>query len=466
MADILKSRQSTQWTDRSAGTRIAVVAQNLDPTTRLYRACNPNESLEPTDERYVNCDDVRGERVVEFFERCLRLADPEKPEVKPFAGHRGVGKTSELYRSRANLEHPPTANKPSSFQVVYFDVSESLDVNDLDFPDLLVCTAAEVQRQLRGANIEGFDPVTAYLQRLWDEVKQALGTTVSLKEAKVRVPFGDLTAEFRNRPDARAQLREAVNQRSTDLLDAVNDVLKTARVKLLERGKDGLVVIIDGLDKLIRRELNDGKSTTHDRLFLDRADQLASLEAHTIYTAPISLFYSPHTTQVEHAFGEYNVPVSMINLRGPEKSDPTPDAPGMKVMWQMIEARCKYAGVKIDEAFDTPATGHYLCEMTGGHPRHLMMFLRSALGMVDGLPITRRAAELAVRNYANSLLREIPDAYWDKLRAYAQPNGDMPRDEMHQEMLYLLHIYEYMNCQPWYEVNPVIRALPKYGAGA
>ncbi|MDR3635844.1 MAG: hypothetical protein P4L84_18725 [Isosphaeraceae bacterium] len=442
------------------------MAQTLDPTTRLYRACNPNESLEPTDDRYVNCDEVRGAHVVEAFERCLRLADPEKPEVKPFAGHRGVGKTSELYRLRASLERPPSAQKPSSFQVVYFDVSQALDVNDLDFPDLLVCTVAEVQRQLRDANIEGFDPVTTYLQRLWDDVKQTLGTKVLLKEAKVAVPFGDLTAEIKNRPDARAQLREAVNLRSTDLLEAVNDLLTVARVKLLERGKDGLVLIIDGLDKMVRRELKDGKTTTHDRLFLDRADQLASLNAHTIYTVPISLFYSPRTAQVEHAFGEHNVPVSMINLRGPGRSDPTPETAGMKVMGKMIEARCRHAGVKVGDAFDAPETAHYLCAMTGGHPRHLMMFLRSSLGAIESLPITRKAAETAVRNYANSLLREIPDAYWEKLRAFAKPSEDMPSDELHQEMLYLLHVFEYMNGRPWYEVNPVIRTLPKYGAGS
>jgi hypothetical protein len=32
-------------------------------------------------------------------------------------------------------------------------------------------------------------------------------------------------------------------------------------------------------------------------------------------------------------------------------------------------------------------------------------------------------------------------------------------------MLYLLHIFEYMNGRPWYEVNPVIPTLPKFHAG-
>ncbi len=48
---------------------------------------------------------------------------------------------------------------------------------------------------------------------------------------------------------------------------------------------------------------------------------------------------------------------------------------------------------------------------------------------------------------------------------FAAPCDDIPKDPAHQEMLYLLHIFEYMNGRPWYEVNPVFRTLPTYGAG-
>jgi hypothetical protein len=29
-------------------------------------------------------------------------------------------------------------------------------------------------------------------------------------------------------------------------------------------------------------------------------------------------------------------------------------------------------------------------------------------------------------------------------------------------MLFLLHVFEYINGRPWYEVNPVIRTLPRF----
>ena len=87
----------------------------VDAITRLFRACDPSESLRPNDSRYVDCDAVRGEHVVQIYERSLRRA--EKAEVKLFAGHRGIGKTSELLRLKERLENSPNSdNRP--FQVV------------------------------------------------------------------------------------------------------------------------------------------------------------------------------------------------------------------------------------------------------------------------------------------------------------------------------------------------------------
>jgi hypothetical protein len=59
-------------------------------------------------------------------------------------------------------------------------------------------------------------------------------------------------------------------------------------------------------------------------------------------------------------------------------------------------------------------------------------------------------------------LREVPEDYWASLRKFKDPQADIPKDEVHQQMLFLLHVFEYMNGRPWYEVNPVIRTLPRF----
>lgn len=287
---------------------------------------------------------------------------------------------------------------------------------------------------------------------------------MSIPGGDVELGFASLSIELKNRPGSRTFLREEIEKRSTSLLTAVNDLLVEAAVRLRQSGKEGLVLIVDGLDKLVRRDL-DGGGNTHERLFLNRSEQLASLKAHVIYTVPISLLYSPRFTQISQTFGEYQQPVPMICLRSPKRSAPSPDTPGMRKMREIVNARFAFAGIPVEEAFDSPETCFHLCAMSGGHPRHLMMFLQASAGRVDALPITRKAVDKALASYANSLMREVPDSFWLELRRFAVPQDDLPKDVDHQEMLLLLYLFEYMNGQPWYEVNPVLASLPKFREG-
>ena len=433
---------------------------SLPPITRLYQACEPLESLHPNDPRWVDFDAVRGEdNVVDSFARDIRRARADGANVKLFSGHRGVGKTSELFRLKALLEKGGDGRP--GFVVVYCDVSDKLDVNDLDFPDLLVFVAAQLQQELAKMKLPGFTPATTYLKRAWDDIRSMLGAQVEFKEAELDTGFGKLVMELRNRPISRALLRDAVEKHSTSLLDAVNDLLGSAKASAIHAGHAGLVLIVDGLDKLVRRELEHG-GNTHDRLFIDRSEQLAALAVHTVYTVPISLIYSPRIGQLEHSIGEHNTPVSMIRLRPHRDAAITSASPGMQKMSEMVAKRCAYVQVSVMDAFDDLSTLDYLCEMSGGHPRHLLMFLQAACNELDDLPITRKAAEKAVKRYAQSLTREVPDDAWPALRPFDTPQRDIPKDELHQQMLFLLYVFEYMNGEMWYEVNPVLRTVPRF----
>ena len=435
----------------------------LPPITRLYRACEPNQALNPGDGRYVDCDDVRGDAVVEIYERSLRRADPSQPEVKLFAGHMGSGKTSELRRLRARLEQPSSEGR--AFLVIYVDVTDKLDANDLDFPDLLVFLAGELYSQLQAAKIKGFSPTSTRLQQVWDSLRAALRSEVTISGADVDLSYVSLALEIRNRPTQRGELRQAIEAHSTSLLDALNDVLGLARAAVRSADREGLVLLVDGLDKLVRRPLDDGSSNTHDRLFLDRREQLASLNAHVIYTVPINVLYSARCAQLEQAFGEHNLLIPMIRLRGDSRSPIGPENEGVKRMIEILNRRCVHAAVAYDDAFEADAPA-YLVEMCGGHPRHLMMFIQSALNELDDLPISRAAAEKAVRKYRNSLLRSVSDDAWAQLRKFSDPQSDIPKDDLHQQMLYNLWVFEYMNGVPWWEVNPVIRTLDRFRASA
>jgi hypothetical protein len=431
---------------------------NVDPITRLVQQCDPNEALLPADPRFVDFSAARGTHVLEIIERQLRRAG-SKPERLLFAGHLGIGKSSLLKRLQAQLEGEEHAS--GKFVVVWVDTTKQLDPNDLDFPDLLVLLAAETQRRLKAAEVPGFTEPSVRLKSLWESCKGVLGSKVRLSEAEIDVPFGSLTLEIRNQPSARSALREAIENLATELTSAFNQLLQDANEAVRRQGGAGLVLIVDGLEKMSRRETPDGVNT-HDRLFINRSTQLASIETNIIYTVPISLYYSPQCTVLEQAFGEFNAPVPMIKVRPGRTEEVSQKSIGMQCLWEMLSLRCKASDVEFTDVFPDDTVWPYLCEMSGGHPRHLLMLLRAAANQLDELPITKKAAEQAVRTYANSLLREIPDEFWDQLRNFDTPQEDILRDDVHQKMLYFLHVFEYQNGRPWYEVNPVIRTLERY----
>lgn len=192
----------------------------LPPITRIYRACDPVESVSPNDPRWVDLDVARGDDgVVKQMARSLRLADPEKADIRLLSGHIGVGKTSAMLQLVQSLR----SETNGKFLVVFGNVSESLDTNDLDFPDLLVFIAAEVQKELKRIAIPGLHATSTLLTNVWDSIKSVLNTEVELRSVEVDAQFATLSLELRNRPSARGALRRAIEANQSSLLIAIND---------------------------------------------------------------------------------------------------------------------------------------------------------------------------------------------------------------------------------------------------
>jgi len=388
-------------------------------------------------------------------------ADPHRPNVKFIAGHLGVGKSSELLRIRQDLER-------SGFQILFIDVVEKLDPMDLVFSDLLTALAAELvnpaNRQRLGLEVLGglWSGVSDRLQRVLNSKIEL--TSIDLDLSVLGTSLGSMTAEIKKNPTKRLLFRDAIDNISTPLLDAINDDLKNGIAYVLKNNGKGVVLIVDGLEKVLLRVLDElAGLTTHTHLFIHNFLRLTSINAHCIYTLPISLLHSPQAAIFNNSAGDFVQPMPMINLRGPDKSAVSDETPGMKIMYAMLDKRCKYAGITRKEAIE-PAAASKLCRITGGHPRHLVSLIQAACFEIDKLPITIDAVNKAVRNYANSVFRSLPNSpdYLARLKRFDTPQRDLPADSVHREMLYYLHLYEYLNDQPFYEVNPIFRERPSY----
>jgi hypothetical protein len=144
------------------------------------------------------------------------------------------------------------------------------------------------------------------------------------------------------------------------------------------------------------------------------------------------------------------------------QSNNTPDAAGMDAMRAIIRKRLQAANVGEDSAFDSGDTFDYLCSMSGGHVRNLLILLRSTCAAAGALPLTRQAAEHAVRGMSNDFDRALnrPE-FFTVLREIDQTH-ELPGSDHDQLLLYNLSVPEYLNGKAWYAVNPAVRLLEKF----
>ena len=111
---------------------------DLKTKKKYYNLCDPNEDLEPDDERNVDLDCFGEEgggrpvRGIKWVDRLLNeIIFSDRPIYKLFTGHRGSGKTTEFKRLKTQLY-----NKFNLFPV-YIDSREIIDLEDrIEVPDI------------------------------------------------------------------------------------------------------------------------------------------------------------------------------------------------------------------------------------------------------------------------------------------------------------------------------------------
>ncbi len=214
---------------------------------RVYRQCDPARPLEPGDIRYVPCENTRGESdLIAQLTNAIRWS--EAPLHLLFSGHRGGGKSTELLRLQKNLVEPPASEE--KFFVVYFEADqEDIDVNDVDFPDLLLAIVRQVGKALRERVNVKLRP--SWLSRFIGDLKRFLGSEVEFEQLELDAQIAKFTATIKSSPDARLEIRKALEPNVSNLIQAANDLLDEAIIRLKDKGYRNLVLIVDNLGPVI-----------------------------------------------------------------------------------------------------------------------------------------------------------------------------------------------------------------------
>jgi hypothetical protein len=428
---------------------------------RFYQACNPSKSLNmgSAEDRqyYIDFSPVRGNKIIESLKRTIAIISPNEPTCQLFTGHIGCGKSTELLRLKTDLEQ-------QGFHVVYFESSQDLDMADVDITDILLSIARQVSESLESVKIK-LHP--GYFANLFTEVVDFLQTPIDIEaEAELSVGIGKITAKTKESPKLRKRLREYLEPRTAGILESINkELLEKATSELKRRGKAGLVVLVDNLDRVDIRPLASGR-TQPEYLFIDRGEQLRKLNCHVVYTIPLALIFSNDCETLKNRLGGglTTKVLPMIPVRhrtGEECSE------GMALLRQMVVVRAfphehlEKQLQLITEVFDTPESLNRLCRVSGGHVRNLLGLLFDCLRQEDP-PISRQCLERVIRERRDALMSSIDDQEWELLFQVVQQQT-VKGDTEYQTLLRSMWVFEYRDHEGcWYGINPALEEAQQY----
>lgn len=446
--------------------------------SRFYKACNPSKTLDMANEEdrqyYIDFSDVRGGDIIRELKRTISLLAGDEPTCQLFTGHIGCGKSTELLRLREEL-------KQQGFHVVYFESSQDLDMADVDITEILLSVARQVSESLEKVKISvqprrGFkdllkgaaDMLQTPIELSGEVGVPGIGTLSGSTEGELGFSLpggiGSITAKAKHSPKLRHQLRQYLEPRTNNILEAINkELLEPANQQLKQQGKKGLVVIVDNLDRLDNTRKPSGR-TQPEYIFVDRGEQLRKLNCHVVYTIPLALIFSNDLGRLSSRFGVKPKVLPMVPVQCRDSSD---HQDGMGLLRQMVLARAfPYVSSEqrlesISTVFDSPETLDRLCRVSGGHVRNLLGLLYSCLQQQDP-PFSRQCLENVIKEYRDDLIAAITDDEWELL-FQALEQKHVRGDEDYQILLRSMFLFEYRDREGrWYWINPALAEAAKF----
>ncbi len=438
---------------------------------KFFQATNPSKTLvadNPEDQKYyIDFSSVRGGKIIEDMKYNISFLSPDDPTCTLFTGHIGCGKSTELLRLKSDLEQ-------EGFHVVYFESSEDLEMADVDIGDVLLAIARRISQSLDTIKLDEPKKFKDLLQGAakllqteieldGDLILPGVGKISADTKGKFSVELasgiGKITAKAKSDSTLRERLNQYLGPQKTKLLEAINqELIEPAIAKLKQQGKNGLVVIVDNLDRIDNRQKSWGRPQ-QEYLFVDQSEYLTKLRCHLVYTMPLSLKFSNDYGNLTQRFPEEPKVLPMVPIY---LADGSECAEGMALLRQMVLARafpdleeCDRLQ-EIPKLFESPETLDRVCYMSGGHPRDLLRLLNDWIKKQRQTPLTRQTLEDLIRSRRNEMTLPISADEWELLREVKQ-RKKVSGDQAYQTLIRSRLVFEYRyDGESWFDVNPIL----------
>lgn len=411
----------------------------------VYRNLNPKEPLAANDPRLE-----RALYTNEFFQHVkdeLELNSHTNFKLL-ISGHTGCGKSTFLNLVAADPE------VSGRFHLIKYSVKELLDVNDVDYVDLLLSIAAQAVTSMDESRLKAIAPL---LEKAESLARQMQGI-IEVKREKAETAVGALGGEtnlgigffdflkssffarFRFEDKVRKITRETYRTRITELLSLIDGILLELRGQL---GKP-LLILIDDTDKI--------PPEVGLKLFYDNGHHLAAPQANIVYLIDLSIATSPKFAAIRGKFGaeSFFPAIKVVNKAGGEDETARNNC---AILSELVRLRVP------PEIMEDDTVQRAICYF-GGVVRELVRILQYAVFEAKGkaMRIHVDAARHRIANEFNLFGRHtrilkaiLADPDW-----LAKATDEEKLDETLLDLLHMPALFQYRNGDiKWYRPYPV-----------
>jgi hypothetical protein len=364
-------------------------------------------------------------------------------------GMRGSGKTSELQKYAKKLHHP------GCFFCVTCNIDDELDLNNLEYMDILVFQLEKLTERLREHDIKIDSNAMQSLEKWFAEtVKEVnrsitgelgieIGGEVSAGFWSILNIFGSLKAGMKGSHERATSVRVTLKNRFDDFAGQFNRYVEEANAAIRKKklGQE-VLFIVDGLEKTMTAD-------TRRKVILEETNRIRKIEAYTLFTLPIELMKERQI--LKRSFLVETFP--FVKLLGKDdKRRPEAFDKFKEFVFKRIDA----------SLFENEAVVKEAIYYSGGSPRELLIILKMANIYADRAKgqISKGALDRALGRLANQTAQYITAPQWTKI-AHVVKHKSADWDDIIQDLLERVLLMEY-NDGNYKRPNPILQLSDAY----
>ncbi|HWX40508.1 MAG TPA: hypothetical protein VN345_05100, partial [Blastocatellia bacterium] len=241
------------------------------------------------------------------------------------------------------------------------------------------------------------------------------------------------------------EVETEADRRPEVLLDSLAAIVRSVNQQLHSNHVPGLVIIIDGLEKMPFRQQSPG-ITSHSAMFIHNGDKLKSPPCHLLYTLPLTLLSDKPVAQVFPDEPVIMPVVHVIDRAG------QPDDEGVGVMIDLVHRR-------VVPALLESGVARSLALASGGHVRDFIRLARAAAGRF-GATTTPAHADAAIQEMIDYYDNLYAARYHEALTSVHEQRL-LPRGDFDGDLIDKLLVLPYRNGEKWCALHPCVLNGPR-----